>query len=155
MVFQLQQQLRGSIQLPICLKVISYLKRIGTFDEKELRLCFLHNRTLFLNSVLSNIPTTNTFTYVSSSLTLLVKFRFQTDGEFSSKRKNFFSLPEIFFFLPSSQLSKLTDESRNQLFDILTQYRTVFPDDSESEEGGLLYGWANKIISDYVATFQR
>ena len=65
MLFQLHQQLKSAIQLPVCLRVIGYLRRLGVYTDNELRMCFLQCRSAFLTqNVLQTIPTSNPYTYV-------------------------------------------------------------------------------------------
>ena len=48
--------MRTNIQLPTCLRMISYLRRMEIFNETELQLKFLQARDTYLQGILSDIP---------------------------------------------------------------------------------------------------
>eukprot|EP00741_Cyanophora_paradoxa_P009332 tig00000144_g9040.t1 len=64
MLEQLLALLRTNIQLPLCLRVIGYLRRLGFLREQELRLHFLRCRDAWLQSLLADIPTTPPYSYL-------------------------------------------------------------------------------------------
>lgn len=61
---QLLQKLRSNIQLPECLRIIGYLRRIGVFSEYEMRLQFLRCRESWLNGILDDLDQRNAYEYL-------------------------------------------------------------------------------------------
>ncbi|KAI8562539.1 hypothetical protein RHMOL_Rhmol03G0043600 [Rhododendron molle] len=61
---QLLQKLRSNIQLPECLRIIGYLRRIGVFNEYEMRLQFLRCREAWLTAILDDLDQRNAYEYL-------------------------------------------------------------------------------------------
>jgi len=121
MLQQLLSQLRAPVQLPQCLKVISFLRRMDVFKETELRLKFLQARESWLNSILSGVPKDDPYLHLTRTMEVL----------------------------------------RVHLFDIVTQYRSIFSDDMEHLIGVgtgdhfdnrlLFTSWLSKKVNEFLA----
>ncbi|KAL3655720.1 conserved oligomeric Golgi complex component [Castilleja foliolosa] len=57
-------KLRSNIQLPECLRVIGYLRRIGVYSEYEMRLQFLRCREAWLSGILDDLDQRNPYEYL-------------------------------------------------------------------------------------------
>ncbi|KAK9101395.1 hypothetical protein Scep_024825 [Stephania cephalantha] len=115
---QLLQKLRSNIQLPECLRIIGYLRRIGVFSESEMRLQFLRCREAWLVGILDDLDQRNVYEY----------------------------------------LKGIVSCHRTHLFDVVSQYRAIFSDDTsgneENYDGGLLFSWAMHQLTSLLRTLK-
>ncbi|KAL1216017.1 Conserved oligomeric Golgi complex subunit 8 [Cardamine amara subsp. amara] len=65
---QLLHKLRSNIQLPECLRIIGYLRRIGVFGEYEMRLQFLRCREAWLTGILEDLDQKNAYEYLKGMI---------------------------------------------------------------------------------------
>ncbi|KAI0558549.1 Conserved oligomeric Golgi complex subunit 8 [Gracilaria domingensis] len=122
MVLQLLVLLRNSIQLPMCLRIVGFLRRLDVFSEYRLRMLFLHCRGEWMRNGIET-STANT---------------------------------------RQAELVSLSDNMRSMMFEIITQYRAVFDDDTEegsdklggdsSAISGRLYSHSSSILFDWTSS---
>lgn len=135
MLIQLISLLRGSIKLPAAMNVIGYLRQMNSFEtENELRLLFLKCRDDYLNRRLDSIKK------VGTTETELTK-DWQRIGRDSFE-----------------YIKQYIDVIREQVFEIITQYSSVFSDDAksygasaDSKVGSTQLLTAGATLADYVA----
>ncbi|KAJ8899630.1 hypothetical protein K2173_018604 [Erythroxylum novogranatense] len=65
---QLLHKLRSNIQLPECLRIIGYLRRIGVFSEYEMRLQFLRCREAWLTGILEDLDQRSAYEYLKGMI---------------------------------------------------------------------------------------
>ncbi|KAH8333889.1 hypothetical protein KR059_004407 [Drosophila kikkawai] len=128
MLVQLVAQLRTDLQLPKCLQIVGYLRRMQAFGDNELRLKFLQARDAWLTSCLEAIPTGDA----------------------------------------QQHLTKTIEITRINLFNIITQYRAIFPEEEGSGKVSLkpmqgvscngdrlFQAWLHNKINAFLETLER
>ncbi|KAJ3381544.1 conserved oligomeric Golgi complex component [Lobulomyces angularis] len=131
MLSQLTELLSGDVKLPLCIRVIGYLRRMEAFPEPEIRIVFLQHRNYFLQNLFHQI-TLN----LKKNIELEDKNKknFSKSGENLQKgnnvsenqiKPNISTNPQLEF------LRKYIEASREHFFNIVTQYKSIFSENNQ------------------------
>lgn len=130
MLLRLLAQLGTDLQLPNCLQVVGYLRRMQAFSTPELKLKFLQARDAWFCSLLANIPT--------------------EDRKCSYAPCRSPVHHRSFYFTAQIHITRTIEVSRVNLFNIITQYKATFAEHGHSESlsishdtGNIFYTWLN------------
>ena len=148
--------LRGEVQLPDCLRFVSYIRRLRRFDEGELRWHFLACRDCWFER-------RNQWSHGSAGSPRAADAQLVSDRANDAGESQASAGPraeEDAYEL----LMRLTDNLRLHGFGIITQYRAIFTEESNGEGdargggweqgGGLLYSWAMEKLSTLLAALE-
>ncbi|KAL2912575.1 hypothetical protein HK105_207974 [Polyrhizophydium stewartii] len=139
MLAQLIRLLRGPVKLPLCIRVIGYLRRMGAFAEPELRLVFLQQRDVFLAQQLaavggpaagSSTPTAAPFGPAGDAASMQQQpLAMKPQSSHESSGGGASHAPRQLGPGGSLEyLKRYIEVSREHFFDIITQYKAIFTD---------------------------
>ena len=145
--------LRGEVQLPDCLRFVSYIRRLRRFDGAELRWHFLACRDCWFERRNHWTPGSAVSPRAGDAQLVSDKQSFEEQGsgatDTAGDEEDAYEL-----------LMRLADNLRLHGFGIITQYRAIFADDSGESDagweggGGLLYSWAMEKLSTLLAALE-
>lgn len=131
MITQLIQLLRGNIKLPLCIRIINYLRKMDLFKQHELPIIFLQQRDIYLKLLLSEIkvkdyvPDEYLRKYIDILREHFIEIITQYIEIFINNNNIFFNKNNI---IDSKDINKILDESSDNNFSyslILSSYITT------------------------------
>lgn len=145
MLLRLLAQLGTDLQLPNCLQVVGYLRRMQAFSTPELKLKFLQARDAWFCGLLANIPTEDRKCDETMFLTDVTSFTYTSN------------------ISAQVHITRTIEVSRVNLFNIITQYKATFAEHEHSESlsishdtGNIFYTWLNeKVITKSKAILKK
>lgn len=137
MLKQLLTRLRGAIQLPECLRVVGYLRRMSALDEVGLRRTFLQCREGHVADAVADLDDTNAYEYLKRLTDLHRVHLFDVVMQY---RAIFGDGLED----EDADSSQGADQGADQNDDL-----------NINTDGGLLYGWSAHRVGTYLALVEK
>ena len=129
MLRQLLTRLRGAIQLPECLRIVGYLRRMSALDEVGLRRTFLRCREGHVADAVADLDDGNAYEYL----------------------KRLTDLHRVHLFDVVMQYRAIFGDGADGDEDD----RGEDAEDAEGADGGLLYGWSAHRVGEYLALVEK
>ena len=129
MLRQLLTRLRGAIQLPECLRIVGYLRRMSALDEVGLRRTFLRCREGHVADAVADLDDGNAYEYL----------------------KRLTDLHRVHLFDVVMQYRAIFGDGADGDEDD----RGEGAEDAEGADGGLLYGWSAHRVGEYLALVEK
>ena len=132
MISQLIGLLRGNVKLPLCIRIIGYLRRMEVCSEEMLRFMFLRERDVYLSKVLASISmspiSSTTALGISTSPTETTNPQTMKSSNIEHHHKTNNNNMMLTILDASDYVKRYIEISREIFFDIITQYRAIFSD---------------------------
>eukprot|EP00466_Bigelowiella_natans_P012688 jgi/Bigna1/128405/aug1.6_g3113 len=148
------RMLEGKLSLPLCLKIIGYLRRVGGFSEGRLRAQFLRSRDISLTRQLASMPPDESpYEFITRYLDFTRQHIFeilhQYRAIFLPSDKKLFRTSTIPNTASSSNSS--VDNKKGER----KQYADGDDDDNDDDGGDLVAYWVNGHVLEIQATLKR
>jgi len=131
MLRQLLTRLRGAIQLPECLRIVGYLRRMSALDEVGLRRTFLRCREGHVADAVADLDDGNAYEYL----------------------KRLTDLHRVHLFDVVMQYRAIFGDGADADEDDGTGAEGA--EGAEGADGGLLYGWSAHRVGAYLALVEK
>ena len=132
---QLLNLLVGNVKLPACIRMIGYLKRINVYSQVSLRILFLNQRNLFLESLYSQLPS-DPFAHIKGHLEISREHFFDLISQYNTIFSSQLIDHDPFIFVSKSEssvtvLSSFITSSISRLEDMLRQNVPLLKDTTQ------------------------
>jgi len=139
MLKQLLTRLRGAIQLPECLRVVGYLRRMSALDEVGLRRTFLQCREGHVADAVADLDDTNAYEYLKRLTDLHRVHLFDVVMQYRAIFGDGLEDEDA-----DSSQGGGADQGADQNDDL-----------NINTDGGLLYGWSAHRVGTYLALVEK
>ncbi|XP_058463297.1 conserved oligomeric Golgi complex subunit 8 [Malaya genurostris] len=130
MLIQLLSQLRSDLQLPKCLQVVGYLRRMQAFTTIELKLKFLQIRTSWFRNLLVKIPQDDAHMHLTKTI--------------EATRVNLFNIITQYRAIFSED-----DDTSSSSFS------TISTDQYCGDESKIFHSWLHDRIVEFIDTLEK